>query len=180
MEIGTIAAGLIALKFIPFPFLTAPIAASLWLFSIDLILLWTPHFMWQEASWVSVFFGLAMLVCSYVIDKRTKEDFAFWGYLFGALSFWGGFSILTFNSEFGWFFYLCINIAMMAASAFLARNVLMVFGAIGVFSYLCHLAYAVFGQSLLFPFVLGFIGIAMIVLAIVYQKRRWPPFFRRK
>jgi hypothetical protein len=36
MEVGTILAGSIALKFIRFPFLTFPIAFSLWYMSMDL------------------------------------------------------------------------------------------------------------------------------------------------
>ena len=36
MEVGTILAGLIAVKFIPFAFLSAPIAFTLWYMSMDL------------------------------------------------------------------------------------------------------------------------------------------------
>ncbi len=43
-----------------FPFLTAPIAFSLW-------------------------FGLGMLAATDFVDRRTREDYAFWGYLFGLI-----------------------------------------------------------------------------------------------
>jgi hypothetical protein len=44
-------------------------------------------FTWDERLRVSLLFGLLMLVATYVIDRRTREDFAFWGYLFGLAAF---------------------------------------------------------------------------------------------
>jgi hypothetical protein len=62
MEVGTIIAALITLKFIRFPFLTFPIAFSLWYMSMDLtpLLFGKPEFTWQQRLWVSLFFGLLM------------------------------------------------------------------------------------------------------------------------
>ncbi|MEP6888403.1 MAG: hypothetical protein ABI945_08785 [Nitrospirales bacterium] len=52
MEVGTILAAAIALRFIRFPFLTAPIAFTLWYMSMDL----TPLFFGQtEYSGTSAF-----------------------------------------------------------------------------------------------------------------------------
>ena len=50
MEVGTILAGAIALKFVRFPFLTFPIAFSLWYMSMDLtpLLLRRTEFTWNE------------------------------------------------------------------------------------------------------------------------------------
>src|ERR1700676_5316092 len=60
MEVGTVITGLIALKFIRFPFLTFPIAFSLWYMSMDLapLLLGKTEFNWHERLWVSLCFGL--------------------------------------------------------------------------------------------------------------------------
>ncbi|HEX2499993.1 MAG TPA: hypothetical protein VHO73_00950 [Methylomirabilota bacterium] len=92
MEAATIVAGLVALTVVRFPFLTAPIAFSLWYMSMDLtpLLFGRADFTWEERLWVSLLFGLVMLVVTYLVDRRTEEDFAFWGYLFGLAAFWGG------------------------------------------------------------------------------------------
>lgn len=174
MEVGTIIAGLVALKFIRFPFLTAPIAFSLWYMSMDLtpLLFGKTDFSWNERLWVSLWFGLAMLLVSYVIDRRTNEDYAFWGYLFGMLAFWGGLSLMESGSEFKKVLYCLVNISLMLLSVLLERRVFIVFGAAGVFMYLSHLAYEVFKDSLLFPFALSVIGIAIIYLGIKYQRNR--------
>lgn len=174
MEVGTILAGLVALRFIRFPFLTAPIAFSLWYMSMDLtpLLFGRTDFTWQERLWVSLWFGLAMLLVSYFVDRRTQQDYAFWGYLFGMLAFWGGLSLMESGSEFRRFLYALINVGLMFLSVLLDRRVFIVFGALGVFGYLGHLAYRVFENSLLFPFALSALGIVIIYLGIQYQRHR--------
>jgi len=174
MEIGTILAGLITLKFVRFPFLTAPIAFSLWYMSMDLtpLLFGKTDFSWDERLWVSLWFGLAVLLASYFIDRRTKEDYAFWLYLFGMLAFWGGLSSMDSKSELNKFLYCLINVGLMLLSVLLDRRVFIVFGALGVFGYLGHLAQVVFKDSLMFPFALTLLGLAIIYLGIQYQRNR--------
>jgi hypothetical protein len=89
MEVATIIAALVALRFVRFPFLTFPIAFCLWYMSMDLtpLLCGRPEFTWNERLWVSVCFGLVVLLVSFLVDCRTKDDYAFWGYLFGMLAF---------------------------------------------------------------------------------------------
>jgi hypothetical protein len=48
----------------------------------------------------------------------------------------------------------------------------MAFGALGVFIYLGHLGFEVFENSLIFPFVLSFVGLAIMGAAVWYQKHR--------
>lgn len=174
MELATIAAGVVALAFVRFPFLTAPVAFSLWYMSMDLTPLWfgKAEFTWDERLWVSLLFGLIMLFATYLVDRRTREDFAFWGYLFGLAAFWGGLSLMNSRSELGRATYCLVNLGLMALSVLLERRVFMVFGALGVSGYLGHLAYRVFRGSLLFPLVLTMIGVGVIFLGVQYQRRR--------
>ena len=174
MELATIIAGLITLKYIRFPFLTAPITFTLWYMSMDLtpLLLGREDFSYEERLWVSLWFGLAMLMISFLIDRRTKEDYSFWGYLFGMLAFWGGLSLMDSDSEISKLIYCLINLFLMLVSVFLQRRVFMIFGAAGVFGYIGHLAWRVFEHSLLFPFVLSFLGILIIFAGIKYQRRQ--------
>lgn len=172
MELGTIIAGAIMLKFIRFPFLTAPIAFSLWYMSMDLtpLLFGKTEFAWDERLFVSLWFGVAVLLVAYIIDRRTKDDYAFWLYLFGLLSFWGGLSLINSDSELDKFFYCVINIGLVFLSVLLERRAFIIFGALGVFGYLGHLASVVFKDSLLFPFALSILGIMVIYLGILYQR----------
>ena len=171
MEVATIATGLIAIRFFRFPFLSAPIACVLWYMSMGLtpILAGSADFDWEQRRLVSLWFGLAMIAGAYVIDHRTKEDFAFWGYLFGLIAFWSGLTLLGSDSELSKFFYLLINLALIWISVFLRRRTFLVFGALGVFAYMGHLA-EIFEDSFLFPFVLTAIGLAVIFLGIQLKR----------
>lgn len=74
------------------------------------------------------------------------------------------------DSELNKFIYLCINLAMIAAGAMLSRRVFAVFGGLGAAGYLGHLAYDVFKDSMMFPFVLTVIGLGVIYLGIIWQR----------
>ena len=174
MEVATIIAALVALRFVRFPFLTAPIAFALWYMSMDLtpLLFGRPEFSWNERLWVSVCFGLVVLLVSFLVDCRTKDDYSFWGYLFGMLAFWFGLSLMENGSELSKFFYCPINVGLVLISVLLQRRVFIVFGALGVFGYLGYLSYRVFQNSLLFPVALSFIGVLVMFLGIKYQRNR--------
>jgi hypothetical protein len=174
MEVGTVLAALVALKFVRFAFLTAPIAFSLWFLSMDItpLLFGQSDFTWDQQLWVSIAVGLVMIVVSYMVDRRTREDYAFWGYLFGTLAFWGGLALMEDGGEGMWVMYCLVNVGLMFLSVFLDRRVFMVFGALGVFWYMSHLAYDVFENSLLFPFALTGLGLLVIALGVLYQRYR--------
>ncbi|MDD1779170.1 MAG: DUF2157 domain-containing protein [Candidatus Helarchaeota archaeon] len=174
MEIGTIIIGLFALKFIRFPFLTAPIAFSLWFMSMDLtpIIFGKNEFAHTERLWVSLVFGLLVIIVTYIVDRRTKDDYAFWGYLFGLMSFWGGLSLMESGSEWGKIAYCLINVALMLIAIFLDRPVFIIFGSLGFFGYLGYLSHSVFKDSMIFPFVLTILGLAIIFLGIKYQRNK--------
>lgn len=172
MELATIVAGVVALWYFPFPFLTAPIFFAAWFLAMDIV----PLFFGKEATfdqkcWISLIFGLVLLVIGLFTDRRQKRDYAFWSYFFGTLSFWGGLNCLVWDKGEGLLFlYFILNLLMMFFSILVKRNVLMVFGAIGAFAYLGHLAYDLFEDYVFFPFALSFVGLAVIYLGVLYQR----------
>lgn len=174
MEMGTITTGVIALRARRFPFLTAPIAFSLWFMSMDVapLLYGNTTVTGNEREWVSVGFGLVILLVAYFVDLRVRagEDFSFWGYVFGLMAFWGGLSVMDSGSELSRFIYCLINIGLISLSVVLRQRVFIVFGSAGVFGYLSHLSYTVFKDSLLFPVALSMIGICVIWLGVLYQR----------
>jgi hypothetical protein len=179
MELATVAVAFIALKFVRFGFLTAPIAFSLWFFSMDVAAwLYGDEFLdWNSRAWISIIVGVPTILVGYVLERTLhkpgeprSEDFAFCCYLFGLMAFWGGMTSLDSDQELGKFFYFLINIGLVAVSIYLRRSVFMVFGALGITTYLGHLAYEVFKDSVLFPFVLALIGLGMIVSTVLAQK----------
>lgn len=172
-EIGTVVAGVLAVRYVRFPFLTAPVALALWaMATITAPRLLAPEPAWEMQLWISVAFGAAMLVGAYLVDRRTEGDYAFWGYLFGLMALWGGLSLMQSGSEWEHLTYGLINAVLVGLGVFLERRAFLGFGALGIFRYLGHLAYEVFANSVYFPLALSLLGVGIIYLGIQYQRHR--------
>lgn len=182
MEIATIVVALIALWFFRFPFLVMPIAVSLYYLATDIVpmLYGEGGYDWMDTRWVSLCFGLTVLAAAYLVDRRSEEDYAFWLYLYGGLTFWYGLSYLTIERSVfaeqpwatGMHLYALICVALMFVSVLLQRRALIVYGSLGVVGYLCWLAWDVFKDSLIFPFLLTVVGLAVIWAGIQYHKHQ--------
>jgi hypothetical protein len=180
MDIATIVAGAIALRFYPFPFIAAIMAGALWFLSMDLTpwvamaLQGNTEFTWGLREKVSMYFGLGVILVAWMLDlKRWKAgDFAFWLHFAGVICFWGGLTSQDSDNELLKLVYCLINVGMVALAVFLGRRIYAVFGALGISFYLGYLAYEVFEDSLLFPLFLSAIGLAVIGLGIWYFKRQ--------
>jgi hypothetical protein len=175
MEIGTVAAGVIALRFFRFPFIVAVIAVALWFMSMDIVP-WidgNAHPDFELKRKVSVWFGLAVLAVAWIVDYRGRDaDFAFWLHLFGLMAFWGGITATASSNEFGKAMYCLLNVALLLIAILLVRRAYAVFGAFGISAYLSHLAEVVFKNSLLFPFALSLIGIGVIAAGLLYHRKQ--------
>ena len=176
MEFGTLAIGAILLWRYRFPFMLMPISVTLWYMSMDLV----PFLMgqdrvydWEIRKFISLWFGAAMTLVAFWVDLRSRfsRDYAFWLYLFGVLTFWGGLSLMNSGSELGKLAYCGINILMILAGAVLGRRVFAVFGGLGVAGYLGYLSWRVFKDSLIFPLALSALGLAIIWLGVLWQRR---------
>ncbi|MFT8233195.1 DUF2157 domain-containing protein [Pseudomonas guariconensis] len=173
MEAATVVAGLLMLRLVPFPFIVMPMAVALWFMSMDLSeWFFGSPFSWEQRRTVSLWFGLTLLAVFIVIDGRTRRDYAGWGYLAGLAAFWGGLTLMDSGSELGKALYCLVNLGLMGLAVLLRRPVFIVFGSMGVAAYLGYLSYDVFAESLLFPLVLTVIGLGVIGLGLLYQKKR--------
>jgi len=184
IELGTLAAGAIMLWRYRFPFMTMPIAVTLWYMSMDLApFLYGPdYFNWEIRKWVSLWFGLATVAFAFLVDLRSRDsrDYAFWLYLFGVVAFWGGMSLMESSSEVNKAIYCAINLAMILVGAILGRRVFAVFGGLGIAGYLGHLSWSLFKDSLVFPFALSAVGLGIIWLGVLWQRNeaRWAASLR--
>jgi hypothetical protein len=175
MEMAAIVAGVIALRFYRFPFIVAVIAFALWFMSMDLTpwVFGTDHFDLEMQRKVSVWFGLAVIIVAWVVDYNKRDgDFAFWLHLFGLTAFWGGITATESSSEVAKAVYCLLNVGLLLMSVILVRRAYAVFGAFGICLYLGHLADVVFKDSLLFPFALSLIGIAVISAGLLYHRKQ--------
>jgi hypothetical protein len=175
MEIATIAAATIALRIYRFPFIVLLMAVALWFMSMDIVpwITGTKFGDWETSRRVSVWFGLGILVVAVIVNLRQRSgDFAFWLYLFGVLTFWGGITASSNGSNLDKALYCALNVGFLLLSVCLARRVFAVFGTIGIAIYLGDLADKLFKDSLLFPFALSLIGVGIIALGLYYNRHQ--------
>lgn len=171
MECATILVAAIALRFVRFPFVTAPAAYALWYLSMDATaLVFGKQWTFKQECWISVGFGVVMLLLGYFADGETDLDFAFWFYLFGLLTFTGGLTLLGDGSQLGKAIYCLLHLAMIVLAIVLQRRVFLVFGGLGVFCYLASEATGFFRNSFSFTVALTLIGIGFLVAGLLYKR----------
>lgn len=182
MELATLGAGALMVWRYRYPFLLMPVAVTLWYMSMDLVPFlvgvqgnpddWFSGSAWALRKWISVAFGLVMLLVALLVDLRSRfsRDYAFWLYLFGLLAFWGGLSSMHSGALAGKLVYLAINVLLILIGALLARRAFAVFGGLGTMLVLGDLSYRYFKDSWAFPIALTLIGFAIIGIGIWWQK----------
>ncbi|HJV86290.1 MAG TPA: DUF2157 domain-containing protein [Noviherbaspirillum sp.] len=183
MELATLVAGSLLLCRFRYPFLTMPIAVTLWYMGMDIV----PALMMQagigseewyvgEASQlrklISLVFGLVMLALAFAVDLRTRrgKDYAFWLYLFGLLTFWGALSMLGSGKLAGKLVYLALNVGLVFIGAVLGRRVFAVFGGIGIAIVLGDLSWNLFRDSFVFVLVLTLLGFGLIIVGLWWSR----------
>jgi hypothetical protein len=178
LEVISILVTLIMIWRVRFPLLTLLIAFWMWFLSMDLTRWFTQSDSW---SWtdveqtVSAIMGAGMLLLGVFLQRRAKQDYSSWFYLFGHLIILSFFSSLTFDREgiLG-LVYFAVYLSFVVASVWLQRRVFLVFGAIGCYSYLSYLAFQVFDGEMGFVFALGGIGLLIVLSAVGFQKYARP------
>jgi hypothetical protein len=173
MELATLIVGVILAWLYRYTFMVMPIAVTLWYMSMDLTSLINGSYDFELAAIVSMYFGLITILLAFWVDVRSvhSKDYAFWLYIFGVMAFWIGLTSQHSDSELSKFFYMCINVLMIGIGVILNRKIFVLFGALGCCFYLGHLAYQVFWFSYLFPVTLTLIGVGIIYLGVLWQKK---------
>ncbi len=173
MEIAAIAAAALALRFYRFPFIVLIAAFALWFMSLDIVPWINDSSKVEMSRKVSIWFGLGVIITAVIVNARQRTgDFAFWLYLFGVMTFWGGISATSGGTALQKAVYCGMNVGFLLLAVFLGRRVFAVFGTIGIALYLGDLADKVFKDSLLFPFSLSLIGVAIIGLGLYYHRNQ--------
>jgi hypothetical protein len=178
MEFATLAAGTVALARFRYPFLVMPIAVTLWYMGMDLVPLLAGgtdargESVWTLRKWISIAFGGAMILVALFVDLRSRfsRDYAFWLYLFGLATFWGGLTLLESRGLPGRLAYIGINAVLVLAGAVLVRRAFAVFGGIGIAVGLGSISHTYFRDSLAFTVALTFIGLAIVGAGVWWQR----------
>jgi len=175
MELAGIAAALVAVWVTRFPLITLHIAVWTWFLSMDLAR-WafgSTGWMWDDRErLVGAVAGVAMLGAGVVLQWRTVRDYSLWLYLAGhvALLINLGTLALDRGQDIYGLTFLAIHVGFVAASVWLQRRIVLVFGALGCFIYVTYLALSVFEGALGFVVAVGVIGLLLLLGTVAYQR----------
>jgi hypothetical protein len=179
MEIGLLIAAVGAMAFIPFPFLTAVMAYLLSYVCLD----WAYTKFVKKADpyynaplWISMSLGVIYTITALSVERRQwdrangqlvkLENHAYWLYFVGANTFF--FGMISFRIgfyELGEFLKCVFSVGMIILSVLLKKRVFLFFGSLGILYYLQHLNY-LFGDWILFPFIITVLGATIIALGL--------------
>lgn len=171
IEAMTLAAAVGYLWRFRLPFLMLPVAVALWYVGMDVSSRILGAGLMDTARHWSMFYGVLLMLGAYALERRTRHtlnDFSFWIWIFGAMSFWTALSCGN-GDEWAKLGYAGINLAMVMVSVAVGRRVLAVFGALGLMGYLGHLSLSVFKAYALFPLVTLALGAGLVWVGV-----RWP------
>lgn len=175
MELAALAAAALAIYIYRFPFLVFIAAFAVWFMSMDIVpwLTGAEFGNWEISRKISVGFGLVVIAAALVVNiVQRSGDYAFWLYLFGAMMLWCSITASPQGTAFDKALYCAMNVGFLIIAIFLGRRVFAVFGTMGIAAYLGDLASKVFADSLLFPFALSLIGVAIIGLGLYYHRHQ--------
>jgi hypothetical protein len=182
IDLATILAALIALRYVRFGVLALPIAAALVALgghSIGLFL--DLEVADALGGRLPLLMASVLLTIGYALDVRTTdgEDYAVWFYLAGIgsliaaiVGFWGESSAITAHAM------LAGSVILAVAAIRLGRRILLLAAFLGFVVYLGYLAFDVFGKAVEFPVALATVGM-VVILAAVWLQRRYPGLVRR-
>jgi hypothetical protein len=115
------------------------------------------------------------------LSLPRKKPYTFWIKLYGLIGLQIGFTVLFSNSQstlFGLLF-LVVYLILVILSLYFQEVIYLVFGVIGVYTYIIRLIFDYLEDTIYFPLVLGIVGISIVILAVLYQ-RYGSALFRRK
>jgi hypothetical protein len=181
VELATIGVALVALRRIRFSGLAAPIAIAFVALLVHLgEALGDPRLEWYVGPYYLLVIACTTLAIAYAVDRRQppSEDYALWFYLAGSVMLFAGYANAW--SHIGAWRHAMplVAVALVAASLYLRRRVLVIAGGVAAFGYLGYLAFDVFRRVVALPIALAALGL-LVIVATVWMQRRFPSLVAR-
>lgn len=174
IEVVSIISAAVIWRLTRFPLHALLISFWTWFLTMDALRWLTKAESWDWGDGeqiISTLCGIAILLFGVFLQKRGEDKSSFWFYLVGHMIVLCHLSILTLDNQSQLsLVFIATYIGFVVASVWLNRTVFLVFGAIGIYGYVCYLAFDIFDNSLGFTFALASVGFFIVLTAVAYQK----------
>jgi hypothetical protein len=181
IDLATIVVALAAMRRVRFFALAAPVAIAYVALALHLArALGDPRLGWYLGPYILWVVACTLFAVAYAIDRRqpADEDYALSFYVAGALTLAAGY-VQGWSSLGAWRHAMpLVAAALIGASLYLRRRVLLVAGGVAAFGYLGYLAFDVFRRVIALPIALATLGLIVIVTT-VWMQRRFPALVER-
>jgi hypothetical protein len=169
VQTATLAAAVLAIRAFRLPFLSAVVAGAVWFAAQDAApILFGDDPAWAQRALLSSLTGLVILAAGLAVDRRTREDHAFWLDLCGLLAFSAGLTTMHSESDTSILLVAALHVGLVAASLLLERRSFAVAGALGLAAAAGHLADDLLDAKAL-SFALTTIALVVIGLGLLYH-----------
>jgi hypothetical protein len=175
IELSTVGVGFIVLAFVRFSFVIIPVLLALWHFTMDIsaVITQQPHTNFESARIGSVVYGILLLCVSIYLDRRTKEDFSFWGYLFGLTALFVGLSSIEISSLSYIIIFISISLFSLIIAPFLERRIFLFFGAAALFASISYFLNGLFEDTVVLFFCIVALASVFISIIMLYVRNEY-------
>jgi hypothetical protein len=169
VEAAAVAGAVLAIRSYRVPFLSAVVGVSVWLAAQDAApVLFGDDPGGTQRALLSSLTGLVLLAAGLAVDRRAREDHAFWLYLPGLLAVAGGLTALQAENHASILLVAVLNAGLVAVSLPLGRPSFAVAGGLGLAAAAGHLADDLLDGKAL-SFALTGIALGVIGLGLAYH-----------
>jgi hypothetical protein len=169
VQATAVAASALAIRAWRIPFLSAVLAAAAWFAAQDASpVLFGDAPTWSERALVSALIGLVTLAGGLAVDRRSRDDHAFWLYACGLLALCAGLTTMHSESDASIALVALLHVGLVAVSLLLERRSFAVAGALGLAAAAGHLADDLLDAKAL-SFALTAIALTVIGLGLAYH-----------
>jgi len=175
MELVSMAGALALARLIRFPLLMLLVGFWGWYLAMDLAR-WVrgdDHDFWSDDHhWVGFVVGLLVVGAGLELARRRLRSYAFWLLLFGNMAWLAHLADLALDDEFGFtsLLFLLVSLAAIVLSVVTQFRVFLVFGALGLYAWVCYLVFDTFDDSSSVTLGLVLVGVFIVLTGIGYQK----------
>lgn len=131
------------------------------------------HDFWSEDHhWVGFLIGVLIVGAGLELARRHLRSYGFWLILFGNLAWMAHLGDIALDDDFGAasVLFLLISLAAIVASVLTQFRVFLVFGALGLYSWVCYLVFDTFDDSSSVTLGLVLVGTFIVLTGVGYQK----------
>ncbi|GLP96645.1 hypothetical protein [Paraferrimonas sedimenticola] len=157
-----------------------PISFAAWILILELSDGLAPELSWRQSATLTLSYGLVLMGAGYALRLKLPDWDGASLLSIGGGFFWLGLTARCMGVDDSMLLYLAANLALIGLGSWWQQRSFWVLGCVGVVLYLGYLAYDVFKDSVWLPAILVILGLGVVTLGALWQRRLSKPTLTTK